>query len=197
MKNQQLNVSEKKIKRIITNLNVVFRINIILCIIFFDLIFLDVNGKGFIYSLCNWSDAAWNWMCTWYLFIFIIIPIVVLLLIISFCAFLCFYIWSYKILMNSKVSNLSVHNINWVRWWWLCPIINLYNPYQIMRDIYKNINIIIWRKFYKNLVLIRWISFLMPIFWIISFVLFLYIIYDIKKSYRIYYEKFLKNKINQ
>jgi len=110
--------------------------------------------SGWLSLVCTWSDAAWNWMCEWFLWLFLIF-VLFISFVIQQISYLLLTIKNYEILIKSGISDLSIKNIQRVRRGWLCPIANLYKPYQVLRDIYKYANLSVWKK-YNAILLYIW-----------------------------------------
>lgn len=61
----------------------------------------------------------------------------------------------YRILLKSGATDLPIENIP--IWWWFVPFMNLYKPYQVLKDVYNYANLRVWSKD-KHLLDVRRIS---------------------------------------
>ncbi len=193
MKSLKLKATEKEILDIIKHTKRTYKFCIPIVLIVFYLV-------GWLSMMCTWSDTAWNWMCKWFFWLLAILWGFILF-VIQQISYISLTIKIYKILIKSEISGLSIKNIEWVKWGWLCPIANLYKPYQILRDIYKYTNLSVWKK-YNAILLYVWrfsliltillgfsSFFLFRIFLIVSYSVFIFILYDLTKLYDIYLKK--------
>ena len=100
------------------------------------------------------NDGGWRWTA-------------LIILIGLFLWFIVFIIWKiiyqtfaikiYKILLKYKITDLPVKDIS--IWWWFVPFMNMYKPYQVLKDVYNYAKLKVWRND-NILIYVRRISFL-------------------------------------
>lgn len=192
MEDVKLNAAEQEIWDIILDAKKVLSYyKSTFLIIFITFVFLLIGS----YYLNRWREGG----IAFYLGIFIGL----IQFIKGFVSYIKFTVKSYKILLKSNINDLSINNIQRVKRWWLCPIANLYKPYQVLRDIHKYVNLSIWKKWNNRLIIMRRIFFLLWlcslislgfILILVSFFMFDNIMNNLIKSYQIYLDNNFKNQ---